>query len=187
MQLAKNLFLSREKTLARKLQEALLTWWLETAMTKKKLLELYLNIIEYGPGVYGIRHAARYYFGRDADELSPAEGAFLACVLPAPKQMHRYYAQGRLGPSMRERMARLMRHMRERRRLDQAALDYGLAELPNFRFRRGGGAPDHRVIPGTPGRLPFSTVSTSDEDWDSWEDAGALTEANDDADDFDSP
>src|SRR5690606_7442641 len=71
MPLAKNLFLNREKTLARKVQEALLTWWLETALTKKKLLELYLNIIEYGPGVYGIRHAARYYFGRDADELSP--------------------------------------------------------------------------------------------------------------------
>ncbi|MCA9536559.1 MAG: transglycosylase domain-containing protein [Myxococcales bacterium] len=176
MQLAKNLFLNREKTLARKVQEALLTWWLETALTKKKLLELYLNIIEYGPGVYGIRHAARYYFGRDADELSPAESAFLACVLPAPKRMHSYYAQGRLGPSMRDRMARLMRHMRERGRMDQAALEYGLSELANFRFRRGGGPPEHRAIPGTPGRLPFSTVVTSDEDWDSWEDAGALTE-----------
>ncbi|MCB9661049.1 MAG: transglycosylase domain-containing protein [Polyangiales bacterium] len=181
MQLAKNLFLNREKTLARKLQEALLTWWLETAMSKKKLLELYLNIIEYGPNVYGIRQAARHYFGRDADELSPAESAFLACVLPAPKRMHHQYTQGRLGPSMRDRMARLMRHMRDRRRMDQAALDYGLAELASFRFRRSGGPPEHRVIPGTPGRLPFSTVTTSDEDWDTWEDAGALTEPEDDA------
>jgi hypothetical protein len=101
MQLAKNLFLNREKTLARKVQEALLTWWLETAMTKKKLLELYLNIIEYGPSVYGVRHAARHYFGRDADELSPAEGAFLATVLPAPRRMHNQYTQGRLGPVTR--------------------------------------------------------------------------------------
>ena len=173
MQLAKNLFLTRQKTLARKVQEVLLTWWLETAMSKKKLIELYLNVIEYGPGLYGIRNAARHYFGRDPDELSPAEGAFLACVLPSPRLMHNHYTQGRLGPSMRERMGRLMRHMRARGRLDEAALAYGLSELQAFRFHRGGGPPEHRVIPGQAGRLPFSTVVSSDEDWDTWEEAGA--------------
>lgn len=176
MQLAKNLFLNREKTLARKVQEALLTWWLETAMPKKKLLELYLNIIEYGPGVYGVRHAARHYFGRDADELSPAEGAFLATILPAPRRMHSQYTQGRLGPVTRSRMASLLRHMGERGRLDQAALDYGLDELGRFRFRGHGGPPEHRDIPGSAGRLPFSTLDSSpDESWDSWEEAGADT------------
>ncbi|MBK6576972.1 MAG: transglycosylase domain-containing protein [Sandaracinaceae bacterium] len=184
MQLAKNLFLNREKTLARKVQEALLTWWLETAMTKKKLLELYLNIIEYGPSVYGVRHAARHYFGRDADELSPAEGAFLATVLPAPRRMHNQYTQGRLGPVTRTRMASLLRHMAERGRLDQAALDYGLDELSRFRFRGRGGPPEHRDIPGSAGRLPFSTVVTSDEDWDSWEEAGAETGGGSDQDDL---
>ena len=85
MQLAKNLFLHREKTMARKVQEVLLTWWLESALSKKKLLELYLNVIEYGPAIYGIRHAARHYFGRDPDELSPAEGAFLALHPAGPE------------------------------------------------------------------------------------------------------
>ncbi len=186
MQLAKNLFLNREKTLARKVQEALLTWWLETAMGKKKLLELYLNIIEYGPGVYGVRHAARHYFGRDADELSPAEGAFLATILPAPRRMHSQYTQGRLGPVTRSRMASLLRHMAERGRLDQAALDYGIDELSRFRFRGHGGPPEHRVIPGNPGRLPFSTLDSSpDESWDSWEEAGADTGGGDGGNDED--
>jgi len=123
-----------------------------------------------------VRHAARHYFGRDADELSPAEGAFLATILPAPRRMHNQYTQGRLGPVTRTRMASLLRHMGERGRLDQAALDYGLDELSRFRFRGHGGPPEHRDIPGSAGRLPFSTLDTSpDESWDSWEEAGAET------------
>ena len=60
MQLAKNLYLQREKTIARKAQEVILTWWLENALTKDQILELYLNVIEYGPSVYGLRQASLY-------------------------------------------------------------------------------------------------------------------------------
>ena len=84
MQLAKNLYLQREKTIARKVQEVILTWWLENALNKEEILELYLNVIEYGPSVYGLRHAAAYYFGREPIELSPAESAFLACMFRRP-------------------------------------------------------------------------------------------------------
>ena len=77
-------------------------------------------------------------------------------------------------------MASLLRHMAERGRLDQAALDYGIDELSRFRFRGHGGPPEHRVIPGNPGRLPFSTLDSSpDESWDSWEEAGADTGGGD--------
>jgi membrane peptidoglycan carboxypeptidase len=84
MQLAKNLFLSRDKTLSRKLEEVVLTDYLEQTFTKDELMELYLNIIEFGPAVYGIVAAAEYYFGRAPAELNLAESLFLASLLPAP-------------------------------------------------------------------------------------------------------
>lgn len=153
MQLAKNLYLAREKTIARKVQEVILTWWLENALNKDQILELYLNVIEYGPRVYGLRHAAAYYFGREPEELSPAESAFLACMLPSPKRYHLSYDRGALTRSMKSNMRRLLEHMAKRERIGPEALAYGLAELENFRFRRAGDPPPPaRVLPplGTP-------------------------------------
>ena len=69
MQLAKNLFLSREKTLSRKIEEVILTDYLEQAFRKDDMMELYLNVIEFGPDVYGVTQAAEYYFGRKPEEL----------------------------------------------------------------------------------------------------------------------
>ena len=87
MQLAKNLFLTREKTLSRKLQEIVLTDYLEQTFTKDELMELYLNVIEFGPAVYGITEAARHFFGRSPAELNLAESLFLASLLPAPMRL----------------------------------------------------------------------------------------------------
>jgi Transglycosylase len=84
MQLAKNLFLSRDKTLSRKLEEVVLTDYLEQTFSKDEIMELYLNVIEFGPSVYGITAAAEYYFGRAPAELDLAECLFLASLLPAP-------------------------------------------------------------------------------------------------------
>jgi hypothetical protein len=84
MQLAKNLFLSRDKTLSRKLEEVVLTDYLEQTFAKDEILELYLNVIEFGPAVYGIASAAEYYFGRTPAELDLAECLFLSTLLPAP-------------------------------------------------------------------------------------------------------
>ena len=148
MQLAKNLYLQREKTIARKVQEVILTWWLENALNKDEILELYLNVIEYGPSVYGLRHAAAYYFGREPVDLSPAESAFLACVLPSPKRYQVSYQRGTLTRSMKSRMQRLLEHMAKRERIGPEALAYGLAELDDFRFRREGDPlPAPRVLP----------------------------------------
>ena len=148
MQLAKNLYLQREKTIARKVQEVILTWWLENALEKDEILELYLNVIEYGPSVYGLRHATAYYFGREPIELSPAESAFLACMLPSPKLYYVSYERGVLTRSMKSRMRRLLEHMAKRERIGPEALAYGLAELEDFRFRReGDSVPPARVLP----------------------------------------
>jgi hypothetical protein len=148
MQLAKNLYLKREKTIARKAQEVLLTWWLESQLTKEQILELYLNVIEYAPGVYGLRNAAAYYFGREPIELSPAESAFLACVLPSPKNYYVSFERGKLTRPMKNRSKRLLEHMAKRERIGPDALAYGLAELEDFQFRKEGDPPPSpRILP----------------------------------------
>lgn len=88
-QLAKNLFLSGSRSWLRKGQEAVITWMLETAMTKRRILELYLNLAEWGDGVFGAEAAARHYFGISASQLSTRQAAWLAAILPAPQRYDR--------------------------------------------------------------------------------------------------
>jgi monofunctional biosynthetic peptidoglycan transglycosylase len=83
-QLAKNLYLSEERNFLRKGREALYTYFLERYLTKRRILELYLNIIEWGDGVYGAEAASRYYFKKSASDLTPQEAAFLAAIIPSP-------------------------------------------------------------------------------------------------------
>jgi monofunctional biosynthetic peptidoglycan transglycosylase len=85
-QLAKNLFLSPSKNPIRKLKEAILTWRLERALPKKRIMELYLNVVEWGEGIFGIEAAARNYYGKPASALGPEESARLAAVLPNPRK-----------------------------------------------------------------------------------------------------
>jgi monofunctional biosynthetic peptidoglycan transglycosylase len=86
-QLAKNLYLSPSKNPVRKLREAIITWRMEKALSKKRILELYLNVAEWGDkGVFGIGAAARHYYGKPASALGPEEAARLAAVLPNPRK-----------------------------------------------------------------------------------------------------
>ena len=85
-QLAKNLFLSGERTALRKGQELLLTYALETFLSKQRILEIYLNHVEWGEGLFGAQAAARYYFRTDAQQLALSQAARLAVMLPAPKR-----------------------------------------------------------------------------------------------------
>ena len=84
-QLAKNLFLSGERTLMRKAQEMVLTFLLENLLSKQRILELYLNHVEWGEGVFGAEAAAQHYFQKPASRLTPLEAARLAVMLPRPK------------------------------------------------------------------------------------------------------
>lgn len=83
-QLAKNLYLTPTKTSFRKIREAILTWRIERILTKKRILELYLNVIECGNGIFGVEAASRHYYGKPASELTPEESARLAAILPNP-------------------------------------------------------------------------------------------------------
>ncbi len=85
-QLAKNLYLNSSKNPLRKIKEAVLTWRLERTLTKKRIIELYLNVVEWGEGIFGIEAASRHYYGRPADALTPEEAARLAVVLPNPRK-----------------------------------------------------------------------------------------------------
>ena len=85
-QLAKNLYLSSERSIFRKAQEALITRSLEHHLTKERILELYLNVAEWGAGVYGAEAAARHHFRKSASELSQDEAAWLAAILPSPRR-----------------------------------------------------------------------------------------------------
>jgi monofunctional glycosyltransferase len=113
-QLARNLFLSREKSYIRKGQELIITWMLETLMDKQRIFEIYLNSVEWGNGVYGAEAAAQYYFKTSASKLSAAQSARLAVMLPRPK----YFDEHRNSPYLTQR-ARVIAHR------------MGAAELPD--------------------------------------------------------
>ncbi len=84
-QLAKNLYLSSERSFARKAREAFLTYFLERTLSKRRILEIYLNVIEWGDGIYGAEAAAQTYFNKPASALNAREAAFLAAMIPNPR------------------------------------------------------------------------------------------------------
>ncbi len=85
-QLARNLYLSPEKSIIRKISEAIITWRMEQTLSKKRILELYLNVVEWGDGIFGAEAASRRYYGKPSSELTPGEAARLASVLPNPRK-----------------------------------------------------------------------------------------------------
>ena len=108
-QLAKNLYLSPEKNLLRKAHVALLVWELERRLPKKRILELYLNVAEWGQGVFGVEEAARRHFGKSAEELSADEAALLAAILPSPRRNDPI----RLTPYLLKRQQEILKWMRK--------------------------------------------------------------------------
>jgi monofunctional glycosyltransferase len=106
-QLARNLWLSPSRTPWRKAKEAVLTWQLERSLSKRRILELYLNVAELGPGVYGVGAASRRYFGKPASEVGEGEAAALAAGLANPRAWH----PGADGPALRRRVAMIERRM----------------------------------------------------------------------------
>lgn len=110
-QLAKNLFLSRERTYARKVREAFVTLALEATVPKERLLEIYLNLIEWGPGLFGIGEAADHYFAKAPRDLTVKEAAFLASIIPNPVRFHGYCSKGALTEAWERRLSELLLKM----------------------------------------------------------------------------
>ena len=85
-QLARNLYLSPAKNPLRKMREAIITWRMEKILSKRRILELYLNLVEWGEGIFGVEAASRHYYGKPSSDLTPQEAARLATVLPNPRK-----------------------------------------------------------------------------------------------------
>ena len=127
-QVAKNLFLTREKTLIRKVKELVLARRMDDALSKSRILELYLNVVEFGPMVYGIGHAAQYYFGKPPSALTVRECAFLASMLPGPKVYNPYRKMDRV----MKRSDRILRRMVSARMISKEEYDAAITEVPNL-------------------------------------------------------
>lgn len=127
MQLAKNLYLPRTKTIARKLQEAILTMYLEQELTKDEIMELYLNVIEYGPDVYGIGPAARHYFNAPASSLSLGQALYLGSILSNPLESY-FGAGGAVTPNRMSYLKTLMKIVHKIGRISDEELERGLRE-----------------------------------------------------------
>ena len=131
MQLAKNLYLRKDKTLSRKIQEAGLTMLLEQSFSKDEILELYLNVIEFGPGIYGIGPAAKFYFGASPDQLTVAQSFYLISILPNPKH-HHFAPDGQVGPGWMKLLRRLVGIAHDRHYLIDSEYQQALLETPIF-------------------------------------------------------
>lgn len=125
-QLAKNLYLSRDKSILRKLRELVIAIRMERALTKGRILELYLNAVEFGPLVYGVGHGARYHFGWSVSLLTPAESAFLAAILPGPRVAFNPETRP---DRVRQRAARLINLLGVREILSENEIEFALIEL----------------------------------------------------------
>jgi monofunctional biosynthetic peptidoglycan transglycosylase len=128
-QTAKNLFLSQKKTITRKIEEIYLARRMEHELSKGRILELYLNIVELGPMVYGIGHGAHYYFDKPASSLTPRECAFLAAMLPGPQKVYNPY---RHMARVLKRSDMILRAMRAKGVLTEAEYRQALAETPDI-------------------------------------------------------
>jgi hypothetical protein len=130
MQMVKNVLLSQEKTLSRKLQELFLVWYLEQNLPKERILELYFNAIEFGPRIYGIGRASRHYFGKRPAELNPVEAAFFSSILPSPKRRYVQYCHGSLSAQWDKYVHRIVAKVHERGRLtDEEAAQFAATPL----------------------------------------------------------
>ena len=133
-QLVKNLYLGPHKTLSRKLQEVFIAWQLEANLSKPEIMALYLNVIEFGPGIYGVGEAADRWFGKAPADLTLLECIFLSSVIPNPRRYYdSFFQQGRVSPRWRGYLQSLLGVMAERGKITAEEADAQAPYEPVFR------------------------------------------------------
>jgi hypothetical protein len=138
MQLVKNVFLSHERAVERKFQELFLTYWLNRVVPKPRILEVYLNMIEWGKGINGLADAAKHYFNKTPHELTLAESVWISSISPAPLRRENQRQTG-VPPWFREVVAYTIRGMGKRGRLSEAEVAQGLRQPIRFANQSGDG------------------------------------------------
>jgi membrane peptidoglycan carboxypeptidase len=123
MQVARNVYLHKQKTLKRKVMEWLIARRLEERASKRRILEVYLNIAEWGPGIYGITPAASHYFSKPPLALTAKEGCFLAMLLPSPVRYGESFEQRSLTRYAKRRIKSLLQILADKNKISQAQAD----------------------------------------------------------------
>ncbi len=131
-QLAKNLFLSSERSLVRKLREAYITIQLERILEKNEILEKYLNVVEFGPNLYGLKKASQYYFKKHPRDLNLLESAYLASLLPNPKDYAKSFPRKKLSPYLRERIRRIIERVHKHGKISSNQAIWAKEQLDTF-------------------------------------------------------
>lgn len=149
-QLVKNLFLGPQKTIARKLQEMFIAWRLEETLSKDEILALYLNVIEFGPGIYGIGDAAARYFGKSPGDLTALESVFLASIIPSPRRYYSFFAEGAVSPRWRSYLGELLAVMVSRGKITSEEAESQAPYEPLFSGQGGGDGGNGGPYPDAP-------------------------------------
>jgi monofunctional biosynthetic peptidoglycan transglycosylase len=136
-QLAKNAFTNGEKSIFRKAQEIYLTFEIEKLFTKAKILEMYLNIVEFGDNIYGVRAAAQYYFNTTPGQLTPEQGAFLAFLLPNPKKYSQSFQKRQLSPFAYKTVRTILHKMLQGHKITDGEYESAVARMGNFPWQGG--------------------------------------------------
>lgn len=134
-QLARNLFLTSEKSILRKVKEAIITYKLESYLTKNEIFEKYLNVVEFGKDIYGIKAAARHYFSKAPSDLTPLESAYLAFLLPSPKKYSASYYSGSLTKFGYKSIQRILFRLASYQKISPEAYEDSKAKIKYFPWR----------------------------------------------------
>ena len=131
-QVVRNVFLNQNKNLWRKIKELLLAVELEKKLKKEKILEIYLNITEFGDNLFGIEAASLFYFKKNADQLSLKEGAFLAMLLPNPKKYSQSFREKKLSPYAQSIIESILKKIKQTNALSHEDLEIELGQKLDF-------------------------------------------------------
>jgi membrane peptidoglycan carboxypeptidase len=137
-QLVKNLYFGGDKTISRKLQEVFLAWQVAQQLSKDEVMALYLNTIEFGPGIYGIGDASWHWFGKRPIDLDLTEAIFLASIIPGPRRYYSFFEQGAVTPRWKGYLEALLKVMVDRKKITPDELLAAAPYEPLFRGHGGG-------------------------------------------------
>lgn len=140
-QLAKNVFLNQDKSILRKFREAAITILIEKNFSKKEILEKYLNVVEFGPNIFGVSQAARVYFDKRPSDLNLLESTFLAFLLPNPKVYSESFRKGQLSPFAKKILTNLIRRLEGFKKISPSTAEMALSHLGEFPWRGLGNGP----------------------------------------------
>jgi monofunctional glycosyltransferase len=146
-QLAKNIYLNGSKSILRKVREAIIAVQIEGILSKDEILEKYLNVVEFGKNIFGVKQAAKHYFGKPPADLNVAESAFLAFLLPNPEHYSASFDRKKLSPFARSQMKIIIERLYRFRKISESDYQQGLQQLASF--FGGSGVGDTSTVVGS--------------------------------------